>query len=150
MSGRRTVRNEGTNSRGNWYRAYDDGAYRYKNTDGGRYFNDGRDHGFYKSVYSRDNCFADNQTLWTLYLFWFIVCQTHNISRSNRDGTEASGGESYSRYYDYKSGRESENLTAGTMTTSPAQPALTPETRQELQAPTLRGLSGSTGTISSF
>ena len=104
MSGRRTVRNEGTNSRGNWYRAYDDGAYRYKNTDGGRYFNDGQDHGFYKSVYSRDNCFADNQTLWTLYLFWFIVCQTHNISRCSRDGTQASGGESYSRYYDYKSG----------------------------------------------
>ena len=54
MSGRyitgRAVRNEGTNSRGNWYRAYDDGAYRYKNTDGARYFNDGRDHGFYKSV----------------------------------------------------------------------------------------------------
>ena len=52
MSGRRSVKNEGTNSRGNWYRAYDDGAYRYKNTDGARYFNDGRDHGFYKLVVS--------------------------------------------------------------------------------------------------
>ena len=42
-----------------------------------------------------------------------------------------------------------ENPTAGTMTTSPAQPALTPETRQELQAPTLRGLSRSIVSINS-
>ena len=73
MSGRhitgRAVRNEGTNSRGNWYRAYDDGAYRYKNTDGARYFNDGRDHGFYKSVLIAWTlfCSVNNQTLRTLF-----------------------------------------------------------------------------------
>ena len=36
-----------------------------------------------------------------------------------------------------------ENPTAGTMTTSQARPALSPETRQEPRAPTLRGLSRS-------
>ena len=36
--------------KGNPYVAYDDGAYRYKNQDGGRYFNDGRDHGFYRNT----------------------------------------------------------------------------------------------------
>ena len=90
MSGRRSVKNEGTNSRGNWYRAYDDGAYRYKNTDGARYFNDGRDHGFYKLV-SGVKLLSVIEHKWTPF-------------RSSRDGTKDSGGQPFSRYYDYKSG----------------------------------------------
>lgn len=45
--------NKGTNSSGNQYTAYDNGAYRYTNSNEegkiqSRYYNDGREHGFYR------------------------------------------------------------------------------------------------------
>merc|ERR1712029_516479 len=51
----REVNNSGTNSQGNSYTSYSDGAYRYTNSNSGgqtsgRYFNDGHGHGFYKSA----------------------------------------------------------------------------------------------------
>ena len=56
-SGSRSVKNTGTNSGGNKYISYEKGGssagYRYTNTNSkgeitGRYFNDGKGHGFYK------------------------------------------------------------------------------------------------------
>lgn len=50
--GGRELKNKGTNSQGNDYSSYSDGAYRYRNSnaDGStnsKYFNDGHGHEFY-------------------------------------------------------------------------------------------------------
>ena len=65
-SSNRECTNTGTNSQGNEYRAYSDGAYAYKNYDSagdtsGRYYNTGSGHDFYNpSGASR----ADGQQAW--------------------------------------------------------------------------------------
>ena len=66
MSSKRECTNTGTNSQGNEYRAYSDGAYSYKNYNSsgetsGRYYNTGSGHDFYNpSGASR----SDGQQAW--------------------------------------------------------------------------------------
>merc|ERR1711872_862251 len=77
MSGKgqsREVVSKGTNSQGNEYTSYSDGAYRYKNetSTGGntKYYNTGSGHGFYE----------------------------------NKGGSKESGGQPYKTHYNYNQG----------------------------------------------
>lgn len=66
MPNGRQVQSKGTNSQGNDYVSYSDGAFRYKNHNesGGtdsKYFNDGHGHGFYDKKGPDGYKFHENQ-----------------------------------------------------------------------------------------
>ena len=75
------------NIQGNRYQSFNDGSFRYRNTDHGRYYYDGHGRGYYR---------CDHK---------LPVCKVTFIKNlSNPRGTRLSGGRPYQSRFDYEEG----------------------------------------------